>query len=116
MLLAARAPERAYTIEEIDAALNRLGAGPAMPPKAGIRYRGDRDDMKGTLESLPEDVYCAIQTGERNQLSDGQVTRLKQTGSSSARCEGRVFGRWKLSRLLPSRSACSNIMRLARTT
>ena len=74
--LTALAPERAYTIEEIDAALNRLGAGPAMPPKAGIPVPvGDPVDMKDLLDSLPEGVRWAIQTGERNQLSDGQVTR-----------------------------------------
>ena len=72
----ALAPERAYTIEEINAALDRLGAGPAVPPKAGMQVPVDTElDLFKLFQNLPEDVYYAIKTGERNQLSDGQVTR-----------------------------------------
>lgn len=75
--LTALAPDRVYTIEQINAALDKLGAGPAVPPKAGIPIEPTDEpiDMQKILDSVPEGVRYAICTGERNLLSEGQVTR-----------------------------------------
>lgn len=75
--LTALAPERTYTIEQINAALDRLGAGPAVPPRPGIPIEPDSEpmDIQKILDSVPEGVRYAICTGERNALSEGQGTR-----------------------------------------
>lgn len=69
-------PERVYAIEEIDRALDRLGAAPGRPERAGIPVEEDLSaDWDELQKRLPESVYYAIQTGERNPLSEKQVTR-----------------------------------------
>lgn len=67
---------RYYTIEQIDAALDKLGAGPARPFKEGIPVPVDPpEDVTELFKRLPESAAFAIRTGERNPLSEGQVTR-----------------------------------------
>ena len=69
-------PSRLLTVEQIDAGLNKLGAGPATLQRPGIQVpEGPMENLFDLLNRLPEGVRWAIQTGERNQLSDGQVTR-----------------------------------------
>jgi hypothetical protein len=69
-------PERRYTIDEIDAALDRVGAGPARPHKPGVEVPvNPTQDWFELFKNLPEAVRYAIETGERNPLSDGQITR-----------------------------------------
>lgn len=69
-------PSRLLTIEQIDAGLNKLGAGPATPPRPGIQVQEDDSvDLFELFKRLPEGVRFAIETGERNQLSEGQITR-----------------------------------------
>lgn len=70
------APERRRTIDEIDAALDRVGAGPGRPTKPGIEVPvNPTQDWLHLFAQLPEAVRYAIDTGERNPLSDGQITR-----------------------------------------
>jgi hypothetical protein len=67
---------RYYTIEQIDAALDKLGAGPARPPKEGIPVPVDPpEDVTELFKRLPESAAFAIRTGERNPLSEGQSSR-----------------------------------------
>jgi len=74
--LMAYQPDQLYTIEQINAALDKLGAGPATPPRPGIPVpEGEPEDLIDLLNRLPEAVRFAIQTGERNLLSEGQPSR-----------------------------------------
>jgi hypothetical protein len=69
-------PECRYTIDEIDAALDRVGAGPARPHKPGVEVPvNPTQNWQLLFAQLPEAVRYAIETGERNPLSDGQITR-----------------------------------------
>jgi len=69
-------PARRYTIDEIDMALDRLGAGPARPPKEGIPVPIDPPvDWWELRKRLPEGVLDIIDTGEKNAFSERQVTR-----------------------------------------
>lgn len=68
--------ERAYTIEQIDAALDKLGAGPARKPIDGIQVPVDPPfDWFALREKLEPGVRDIIDTGEKNAYSEGQVTR-----------------------------------------
>lgn len=67
---------RRYTIEEIDFALDRLGAGPARPPKEGIPVPENPPvDWFELRKRLHEGVLDIIDTGEKNAFSERQVTR-----------------------------------------
>lgn len=69
-------PERLYTIDEIDFALDRLGAGPARPLKEGIQVPVDPPiDWLELRKRLTEGVLDIIDTGEKNAFSERQVTR-----------------------------------------
>lgn len=69
-------PQRRYTIDEIDMALDRLGAGPARPPKEGIPVPENPPvDWFELRKRLSEGVLDIIDTGEKNAFSERQVTR-----------------------------------------
>ncbi len=69
-------PQRLYTIDEIDMALDRLGAGPARPPKEGIPVPENPPvDWLELRKRLNEGVLDIIDTGEKNAFSERQVTR-----------------------------------------
>ncbi len=68
--------DRRYTIDEIDMALDRLGAGPARTPKEGIQVPVDPPvDWFELRKRLSEGVLDIIDTGEKNAFSERQVTR-----------------------------------------
>ena len=70
------APERHYTIEQIDKALDRLGAGPARVEKDGIPVPINPPmDWLALRERLSPGVLDIIDTGERNAYSEKQVSR-----------------------------------------
>jgi len=69
-------PDRRYDIDEIDFALDRLGAGPARTPKEGIAVPVDPpEDWIELRKRLSEGVLDIIDTGEKNAFSEKQVTR-----------------------------------------
>lgn len=69
-------PARLYTIDEIDMALDRLGAGPARTPKEGIPVPENPPvDWLELRKRLHEGVLDIIDTGEKNAFSERQVTR-----------------------------------------
>lgn len=69
-------PERRYTIEQIDFALDRLGAGPARTPKEGIPVPVDAPQSWIELRTrLSEGVRDIVDTGEKNAFSAQQITR-----------------------------------------
>lgn len=69
-------PERQYTIEQVDAVLDKLGAGPARKPVDGIPVPinppMDWFDLRNRLDAGTLDI---IDTGEKNAYSEKQVTR-----------------------------------------
>jgi hypothetical protein len=75
-LTAAVRPDCAYTIEQIDDALDKLGAGPARKPIDGIPVPVDPPmdwfELRGRLDAGVLDI---IDTGEKNAYSEKQVTR-----------------------------------------
>jgi hypothetical protein len=69
-------PERTYTIDQIDLALDRLGAGPARQPQEGIPVPVDPPvDWLELRQRLPPGVIDIIDSGEKNAYSERQVTR-----------------------------------------
>jgi hypothetical protein len=69
-------PERRYTIEQIDFALDRLGAGPARTPKEGIAVPVNPTQSWIEIRTqLSEGVRDIIDTGEKNAFSAQQITR-----------------------------------------
>jgi len=69
-------PDRMYSLDEIDSALDRLGAGPARPPKEGIPVPVNPPvNWLELRKRLPEGVLDIIDTGEKNAFSERQVTR-----------------------------------------
>lgn len=70
------APERHYTIDQIDKALDRLGAAPAFVRKEGIPIPIDPPiDWPELRKRLSPGVLDIIDTGEKNAYSEKQVTR-----------------------------------------
>lgn len=68
--------DRKYTIQQIDSALDRLGAPPARSPKEGIPVPHDAPiDWAKLRQILPGSVLDIIDTGEKNAFSERQVTR-----------------------------------------
>jgi hypothetical protein len=68
--------DRLYDLDEIDIALDRLGAGPARPQKEGIPVPEDPPvNWLELRKRLPEGVLDIIDTGEKNAFSERQVTR-----------------------------------------
>ena len=69
-------PDRQYTLDEIDFALDRLGAGPARPLKEGIPVPVNPPvDWLELRKRLDEGTLDIIDTGEKNAFSERQVTR-----------------------------------------
>ena len=69
-------PERHYTIAQVDAALDRLGAAPVLPPKEGLRVASETPPEWWQLRQLlSPSVLDVIDTGEKNAYSERQVTR-----------------------------------------
>ncbi len=70
------APERHYTIDQIDKALDRLGAAPAFVRKEGIAVVPmDQNDWYELRKRLSPGVLDIIDTGEKNAYAERQVTR-----------------------------------------
>lgn len=70
------APERHYTVEQIDTALDRLGAAPAFVRKEGIPVPINAPiDWPELRKQLSPGVLDIIDTGEKNAYSEKQVTR-----------------------------------------
>ncbi len=69
-------PARHYTVQQIDLALDRLGAGPAREHKEGIPVPIDPPaDWWDLRKRLSPSVLDVIDTGEKNAYSEKQVTR-----------------------------------------
>ncbi len=67
---------RAYTLDQIDIALDRLGAGPARPVHEGIPVsENPPTDWLELRRMLSPGVLDIIDTGEKNAYSEKQVTR-----------------------------------------
>lgn len=70
------APERRYTVEYINACLDKGGAGPARKPVDGIQVPTvppvDWFEVRGRLDAGTLDI---IDTGEKNAYSEKQVTK-----------------------------------------
>jgi hypothetical protein len=69
-------PDRRYTLAHVEAALDRLGAAPARPPKEGIPVAIDPPtDWMELRRILHAGVLDIIDTGEKNAYSEKQITR-----------------------------------------
>lgn len=69
-------PERVYTIEEVDARMDAVGAPPARKPTEGIPIQPEAAaDWLEIKKRLSEGALDIIATGEKNAFSERQITR-----------------------------------------
>jgi hypothetical protein len=69
-------PDHVYTLSQVEAGLDRLGAAPARQPKEGIPVPTDPPmDWLDLQRKLHAGVLDIIATGEKNAYSEKQITR-----------------------------------------